>query len=148
MTSNPQIEPKLAKRTASQASSSDGSLSERLFSLLSGFSIREIARRTGYNNETTRRYLRGGSSPPADFVARACEAFDLDAYEALNVRRVFREQDMRMISTGLLLAELTQRICRIEDCAVASVMVGDMPIDDELDLELDTHKPDAKGEVA
>jgi transcriptional regulator with XRE-family HTH domain len=49
-------------------------LAARLQDISGGLSFSEVARRTGVNRETARRYLTHGK-PSAEFLARFCDAF-------------------------------------------------------------------------
>jgi transcriptional regulator with XRE-family HTH domain len=53
-------------------------LLERLNLLAEGLTVIEVGRRTGFDVETTRRYLRFGP-PKAEFIREMCLAFGVSA---------------------------------------------------------------------
>jgi len=58
----------------------------RLWSVLpDGVTHAELARRTGFHAETVRRYMKASTTPPADFVASVCHAFQLDCSHVFGV---------------------------------------------------------------
>lgn len=56
---------------------SDGQIAARMREACAALSVHEVARRTGTNAETTRRYLRGISPPSAAFLAALCRSLDI-----------------------------------------------------------------------
>jgi hypothetical protein len=62
-----------------------GALAERLCRTAEGVPLREIARCTGYNHETIRRYMLRGNVP-AHFVVVFADAFDVSPVWVLTGR--------------------------------------------------------------
>jgi hypothetical protein len=105
-------------------------IASRLEKTLRGASGRAIARSTGYNSETIRRYLNGDSKIPADFVAQVVRLYSQDVFHILDIERTILADDLRRVSLNLLMNEVSRRICRIEDYSVGSVLIGQQhPLD-------------------
>ena len=78
-------------------------------------SIHEIARLTGTNPETTRRYVRGFSPPSAEFLAGLCMALGLSGEWILNGRgpaqsASFCDEVLRSASLRQLLGAVADRV--------------------------------------
>jgi transcriptional regulator with XRE-family HTH domain len=58
-------------------------ISRKLRAYLGHHKLREIAEDTGYHPESVRRYLRGETSIPAEFIGAVCGAYGLDAMTLL-----------------------------------------------------------------
>ena len=63
-----------SSRKSRSATSWSGALADRLCRVAEGVPLREIARCTGYNHETIRRYMLRGNVP-AHFVVAFADAF-------------------------------------------------------------------------
>ena len=127
MTSNPHSEISTKPSRGTPAFERERALSKRLTATLADFSFREIARRTGYNPETVRRYLNGSSKIPADFVAQACRQFScMDANDTLGttVSAVQLDEALRRLPTRRLMVELGRRIELVEDNTVSKILLS------------------------
>ena len=51
---------------------------QRVLTVVGGASCAEVSRRTGFNAETVRRYMRRGPVSSA-FIARVCEVWDVNS---------------------------------------------------------------------
>ena len=63
----------------SRASQEISPLHERLLAAVGDRTYRAIANETGHNPETARRYMHG-HAPSAEFLARVCEVYDINAH--------------------------------------------------------------------
>ncbi len=52
-------------------------ISARVRSAVAGLKYSEVARQTGFNDETTRRYLRGHARPSVEFLVSLCTTMDI-----------------------------------------------------------------------
>lgn len=57
----------------------DSPLHERLLSVVGSRTYRSVGDETGHNAETVRRYMQG-QAPSAEFLARVCEVYDVNAH--------------------------------------------------------------------
>ncbi|MFG0306280.1 MAG: helix-turn-helix domain-containing protein [Phycisphaerales bacterium JB040] len=96
-----------SKATTSTASS----IADRLREAVAGDTVAGVARRTGYNAETTRRYLNEGRVP-AEFIAALSRAYGVDASWLIHGDDVgLHNVDlMARISTADLMHELDRRL--------------------------------------
>jgi transcriptional regulator with XRE-family HTH domain len=61
-------------------------IAARLRGALSGCSYRGVAARTGFHHESVRRYMRGESKIPAEFVSAVCAVYGVEPGTLLNDR--------------------------------------------------------------
>ena len=119
----------------------DDFISNQLQILLSDLSYRQIAKDTNHHPETVRRFMCGKSRINAEFIQQVCLQYSFDANLILIGKPSEADlKDLRRISTGALMQELTKRLTRIEDCCVGRVML-DENLEDSVGRELEI-KPD------
>jgi transcriptional regulator with XRE-family HTH domain len=95
------------------------SIRKRLTESVDELSIAQVGRKTGYNNETVRRYIHGKSRITADFLGQVCTSYQLDAnYILTGMCRVSATDSLREVSTELLINELARRYQLVEDNTV------------------------------
>jgi len=104
---------------------SDQKIAEQVALATGSDRLRSIARNTGFNPETTRRYMLGESRIPAEFIRQIAIRYRKDANSLLclpNPEPIpFKLQS---VATDVLITELGRRMKIIENCAVASVVVN------------------------
>jgi hypothetical protein len=110
----------------------DHAISARLASALRAESYRGIARQTGYNPETVRRYLSGTSKTPADFLGQINRVYDdIDLFMILDTPTPTSRVLAKHIPTPKLIDEFGHRIRLIEDSVLARVLVRTTAQDEE-----------------
>lgn len=107
----------------------DHQLALRLATHLEEESFKSIAIETGYSSETVRRYINGYSKIPADFVTQIVRIYKLNIFELLDIERTIELDDLESVASDLLICELARRFSRVEDCAIASLVVNSLSED-------------------
>ena len=99
-------------------------IAKRLMAAVDGETLREVALTTGYNTETTRRYMKGESRLPADFIRQIAIHYTCDARYLLGVPIEPEKVNLKLVTTDKLVDELGRRMTMVENCAIASVVVN------------------------
>ncbi|MBX3385387.1 MAG: hypothetical protein KF768_02325 [Phycisphaeraceae bacterium] len=91
-----------------------GSISDRLALAFEGVPTPRLAKLTGFNHETVRRYL-SGQNPPLRFVMSVCERFDLNPNwvllgEGLAWNSSLEMADLSMVPTREVGEEIAARL--------------------------------------
>lgn len=103
----------------------DQKIAEQVAASLGRDNLRTVAMKTGFNSETTRRYLLGDTRIPAEFIRQIAIRYGQDANTLLCLSKpdpiLFQ---LKSVATDVLINELGRRMKMIENCAVASVVVN------------------------
>jgi len=103
----------------------DQKIAEQVAAATGRDNLRTVAMKTGFNAETTRRYMLGDTKIPAEFIRQIALRYEQDA----NVLLCLSKSEpisfhLQSVSIDTLINELGRRMKVIENCAVASVVVN------------------------
>ncbi len=103
----------------------DQKIAEQVAIATGSDNLQSIAMKTGFNSETTRRYMLGDTKIPAEFIRQIAIRYRQDANVLLCLPKPEPlELQIRSVATDVLVNELGRRMKMIENCAVASVVVN------------------------
>ncbi|PCI11320.1 hypothetical protein COB72_01020 [bacterium] len=103
----------------------DQKIAEQVAIATGSDNLQSIAMKTGFNSETTRRYMLGDTKIPAEFIRQIAIRYRQDANVLLCLSKLEPISfQLQSVSIDVLINELGRRMKMIENCAVASVMVN------------------------